>query len=113
MFRLLGQVDVIVTDSPIFLSAFYANKYPSPHVPLDFFVKYVVEQHRLLGGVNYFLNRTKPYNPMGRNQTEDESDQFSKELKYLMDLHDVKYFELNGDVNAITTIGNDYLYGRK
>jgi hypothetical protein len=104
VFRLLDQVEVLVTDSPIFLSAYYMWKYPNPKIASTEFTNFVVAQARSIGGLNYFINRVKPYNTAGRNQTEIESDEMNKEIKYLLKLHDFKYKELDGNQNAVDTI---------
>jgi hypothetical protein len=109
MFRLIGQVEAIVTDSPVFLSAFYMWKYPNDIVDAETFMPYVIDQAKMLGGYNYFLNRTKDYNPKGRNQTAEESDQFSKEMKYLLQLHDIPYTEMDGNADAVDQIVRDTL----
>lgn len=105
IFRVLDQTAVVVTDSPIFLSAFYTWKYPNPKVASQLLIEYIVAQARLTGGINYFIKRTKSYNPSGRNQTEVESDHIANELEYFLQLHNISYKELNGDANAV-----DFIY---
>jgi hypothetical protein len=62
--RLLGKVDVIVTDSPILLSIYYDQK-RTPY--LDMLVE---SQFRQLDSLNFFIERTKQYNQSGRFQDE-------------------------------------------
>ena len=62
MSRCAGQVDVIVTDSPLFLSPFY-NKDPEIDEPLKQLVHVISERY---DNLNYFLRRVKKYNPVGR-----------------------------------------------
>jgi hypothetical protein len=47
--------------------------------------------------INFFVNRVKPYNPKGRNQTADESDALSSEIKNLYQQLNISYTEINGD----------------
>lgn len=70
MSRCTGQVDVIITDSPLFLGPFY-NKDPEIDEPLKQLARVITERY---DNLNYFLRRVKKYNPVGRLQSEEESD---------------------------------------
>lgn len=49
----------------------------------------------------------KPYNPIGRNQSEEESDRISHEImNYLDELH-FTYTRVPGDENAAKIIATD------
>jgi hypothetical protein len=39
--------------------------------------------------VCYFLNRVKPYNPNGRNQTEEESDAMSNDIFTMLEKYHI------------------------
>ena len=80
--RLLGQVEVIVTDSLLLLSVFYGRKYAN--YPESFY-QGIIDIVSELNSINYLLTRVKKYNPMGRNQTEQESDEIAKELFQLLE----------------------------
>jgi hypothetical protein len=112
--EMLGnQVDVIITDCPLLLSRFYGMKYASDRYPQSFF-DFVGDQAAIVGGLNFFLNRVKTYNPSGRNQTEAESDEVGRELKAMLDVMAVPYIELDGDEDAaqkITAYIMDHLHG--
>lgn len=106
MERLIGQVDVLVTDSPLLLSIYYGRKYADyPEV----FYQYVGEQFKSMGGMNYNIRRVKPYNPKGRNQTEDESRLVAHELNALLTEFKVTAEELDGDEMAAPHIARDIL----
>jgi hypothetical protein len=62
MSRCADKVDVIVTDSPLFLSPFY-NKDPEIDAPLKQLVYTISNRY---DNLNYFLRRVKKYNPVGR-----------------------------------------------
>ena len=64
IWRVFGKVDVIVTDSPYLMGLAYAQN-ASEH-----FKNLIVEEHRKHNSINVFLQRVKPYNPIGRNQDE-------------------------------------------
>lgn len=92
--RCAGQVDVIVTDSPLFLSPFY-NKDPEIDGPLKQLAHVISERY---DNLNYFLKRVKKYNPVGRLQTEAESDQYGVRIKEMLKAYDVPFTEINGDL---------------
>lgn len=66
MNRLIGKVDVIITDSPIELGALYTD---SPLLKELCYSEGSKWDRRL----DFFVNRVKPYNPSGRNQTLEEA----------------------------------------
>lgn len=105
---LRGQVDVIVTDSPLLLSYFYGKKYCQDAYP-DSFYQFVAEQAQRMPAMNFYLNRTKAYNPIGRNQTEAESDEIADELLDMLKTLDVDYQVLDGDINAGQNIADAVL----
>lgn len=65
--RLLGQVQVIITDSPIMLTPVYdGEKRKSLEV-------LVAEEHSKMWTYNAFLKRKKPFNAKGRNHDLEQS----------------------------------------
>jgi len=66
--RCKDKVEVIVTDSPLPLSMYYNC------ILMPSFDEMVMDVFYTYKNVNFLLQRTKPYNPAGRFQTEDESD---------------------------------------
>ena len=83
--RCNGKVDVIITDSPLPLSIYYKNR----PCYTENFDGCVLDIFNSFNSVNYFLNRVKPYNPSGRFQTEEESDQVSIGVKSLLDKYNI------------------------
>lgn len=108
MERLFGQVDVIITDSPIILSRYYAKKYMADAYHPSF-LDFVTEQSKRMGGLAYYLKRVKPYSPIGRNQTESESDQLGNELKDMLDEIGYEYKMIDGDEQAPALIAKEVL----
>lgn len=91
--RCRDEVDVIITDSPLPLGLIY-NQNPA----LDYhFTEVVMNVLNTYENINFFINRVKPYNPKGRNQTETESDQISIEIKDMYNRLGISYTEINGD----------------
>lgn len=77
LFRLQGKVEYIITDRPLLLSIFYNDKYGNKS---ENFRNMVLEEINKFENIDIFLNRTKPYVSKGRNQTEEESKEFAKEM---------------------------------
>lgn len=91
--RCRDDVDVIVTDSPLPLTIIYTKdeKIKEPLTQL------VMAIYNSYDNINFFINRTKPYNPKGRNQTAEESDALSVEIKDLYQRLNIPYTEITGD----------------
>lgn len=103
--RLQNKVDVVITDSPILLSSFY-NKDEVLGKELDALVTKVFNTY---DSYNVFINRVKPYNPIGRFQTESESDELASDmLRFLAD-HGVACRHYSGSVNGYDALANDVL----
>lgn len=83
MERLIGKVDVLITDSPILLSALYGRAYAGDKYD-DHFYSFIVNHFKKMGGINYLIKRVKPYNPIGRNQTEAESNEIAWNLELML-----------------------------
>lgn len=90
--RLIGKVNVIVTDSPLLLSLIYNQSEPR-----DEFDKYVLSVFRKYYNMNFFLNRTKVYHTAGRNQTKEESDAISVDIIGVLDHCDIPYECVDGN----------------
>lgn len=113
LYRLIGKVDVIVTDSPIALSPFY-NKDKDIDAELK---ALALKLSSKFSNLNYFINRANKYSPIGRLETEEESNQKVVGLKRMLDEYGIKHKDIdstlaNADIvvqNVIETLkkGND------
>ena len=107
--RLEGEVDVIVTDSPLLLGVMY-NKDSRLG---EEFNRVVARVSKSIGDVqlDYFVKRVKPYNPRGRLQTEEESDEISAKIKALLDAERGagKWREIPGDTEGYDSVVRDVL----
>ena len=83
--KLLGKVDVVITDSPILLSLAYATD------ETEEFERLVVAEFKRYNSLNVFLVRHKTYNPAGRCQTEDQAKEKDNIIKDLLDANGVVY----------------------
>lgn len=91
--RCRDDVDVIITDSPLPLTIVYTQ---DEHIvkPLTDLVMAIFNSY---DNINFFINRVKPYNPKGRNQTATESDTLSLKIKELYSKLEIPYTEIDGD----------------
>ena len=103
--RCVGKVDVVITDSPLFLSPFY-NKDPDIDEPLKELVSKIVAKY---DNLNYFLRRVKKYNPVGRLQTEAESNEYGIRIKDMMRAAGIKFREIDGDLMSADIVVQDVI----
>jgi hypothetical protein len=99
--RLIGQVEVVITDSPILLALIY-GKHESHE-----FRSLVTEVHNRHNTLNIFLNRVKPYEPKGRLQDEKEAKVIDNEVWDLLNQLSVPFREYEaapGNVKALADL---------
>lgn len=107
LFRVDGKVDVIITDRPIILSVFYNNKYGDQS---EEFQNLVIHEHNKYDNMNFYINRKKPYNPNGRNQTEVESNEFGLEILCMLeDMIGMEYKVIDGDLSGVEFVVNEII----
>ena len=102
-----GNVDVIITDCPLIIQAYYTDKYKFPYA--DELRQLVLKLYSLENNINYFVNRDKPYNPDGRFQTEADSDSISDNLKEYLDNLGIEYKEINGNITDYDSVVADII----
>lgn len=99
MYPLVGQVDFIITDSPILLGSMYLPKnYPKS------FMNFVLDVFKTYKNINYFLHRAIPYVQEGRNQNKSESDKIGVELFRFLTKNEIHFIELSGCAKAADVI---------
>lgn len=87
MRRCAEDVDVIVTDCPLFLGLIYMPKdFPIPSLRTA-----IREAYNMYDNTDVFLVRNKPYNPKGRFQTEEQAKALDVEIKGMLDSQQVPY----------------------
>lgn len=102
-----GNVDIIITDCPLIIQAYYTDKYKFPYA--DELRQLVLKLYSLENNINYFVNRDKPYNPDGRFQTEADSDSISGNLKEYLDNLNIEYKEINGNITDYDSVVADII----
>lgn len=100
--RLLGKVDVVVTDSPIAIGAMYTAEKPYQDVC-------IYEAKKYKNTYNLFLNRFKPYNQNGRNQTEEEAKEIDRKIKAFLTDNNLEFKEINGTEEGYNAIVKDII----
>lgn len=96
--RLRGQVDFVITDSPLILSAIYQKGSLYDYWWMAAAAK---GAFKLYDNITFFIERTKDYDPRGRNQTEYEAQTIDLDvMKFLHEeaIHPVH--PVKGDVDA-------------
>ena len=103
--RLLGHgIDWVITDSPIPIGLVYANlsEYGAsfPNLVMEVFSQYT--------NYNFLLARNWVYNPIGRNQkNEDEARVFDEKVKSLLDAWQVDFEVITAGEIAVDYVMNN------
>ena len=105
MARCADKVDIIITDSPLPLSILY-NK---DKRLTENFNKSVMDVFNSYDNVNYLLTRTKPYNPFGRKQTEEESNALEEPIEKLLFDKGIEYKSVAGEESGYNKIIDEVL----
>ncbi len=104
---LKGQVDVVITDSPLILCCLYGRmnggRYP------ESFYQSIVDISNGMKTMDYYLNRVNPYNPVGRGQDEAQSNKVGEDLIDLLDSLKIDYKRLDGNEMAAAVIAQHVL----
>jgi hypothetical protein len=101
--RCRDDVEVIVTDSPLPLGLIYNN---NPALDQNF-TNVVMNVFNTYDNHNYYITRVKPYNPKGRNQTEEESDALAKPILFLLIDNNIPYTMIAGNDEGYQSIVDD------
>lgn len=98
IFRVAGQVDVMIIDSPLLFSILYGKLENGSS-----FYNLVLEEFYKYDNLNFFMNRDTTYDEVGRNQTEKQAIQIDVEIeKILIDNKiDFNNYNLNDGAESI------------
>lgn len=103
--RCADKVDVVITDSPVLLSIIYNND-PALGEAFNEMVKQV---HSSYKSYDYYLKRVKPYNPIGRFQSESGSNDLAEQILDLAAEHCQTLKIASGDIKGYDEIVDDIL----
>lgn len=88
IFRLNGQVEVVLTDSPLL----FASIYDTSQNP--YFRALVFNLFDSFHNLNFLLQREKPYMTAGRLQTEGEAIEKDRQIRNMLRSHHVPLLEI-------------------
>lgn len=98
---LYGKVDWIVTDSPVMMNLYYAQRYCPRQLAegvraatLAFYHQAELDGHQ---HKHVLLKRSKPYISEGRYQTESEAKEIDVGIKQVLDSFKLPIIEVNAD----------------
>lgn len=96
------KLDWVITDSPIPLGLVYVK----PNTLGDNFSNLVMEVFNRYDNSNFLLSRNVAYNPVGRNQNEQQALEFDIKVRNLLDTYRIDYSSIVGGEPAVDTIWN-------
>ena len=99
--RCEDKVDVIVTDAPLLISGFYNS--PSKRLGQGF-MQMLLELVDSYDNYNVVIERVRPYDKIGRFQSEYEANRMGIDILDYLDELDVKYDRIPGDVEGYNNV---------
>lgn len=103
--RLVGKVDVAVTDSPLLLSNFYVNDV----VLGDEFEELVKKVFCSFTSLNAMIKRVKEFDSTGRIHTMQQSDTLFAIMRNYLDHNGIKYQQYDGCIEGYNRLVLDTL----
>lgn len=94
--RLKDQVDYVITDSPVLLSAIYGTT--------DEVRRLAWKLHGEFETANVLVRRVKPYRAYGRGQDEEEARQLDRAISTILSADRGGVLEVDGDYSAPRSI---------
>ena len=83
--RLMGKVDVIVTDSPILLNLMYLKE------PSAEYETMVVSEYKEYNNFNFFVERGEVFEQQGRMHSLNESIKIDQQIRRFLDKNEIYY----------------------
>lgn len=94
VYRLEGQVDYCITDSPTLLSSVYKDAYSaSPYT--DALDQLVLESYERNKNINFFMERPTSYETTGRAQDLQESIRIDRQILKILFTNNIKFKQIN------------------
>jgi len=101
---LIGQVDAIITDSPILLGLLY-NKESNDDIRQTF-NELLIKLFRRNHNITFYIERQCAYNPCGRNQTEEEAKAIDMKVLEMLKQYDIPYITIKGNPEGLQNIAD-------
>lgn len=105
LMRLRNNVEYIVSDSPLALTAIYFN--PETNVCSEYLLKaLILDTANKYPNLNILLKRNPglPYSELGRNQTQQEAIEIDKQIEKFLQVNRIPYIEVLSGENSIDEI---------
>lgn len=93
--RLRGQVEWVVSDSPVILGMVYR-----PQQYFSHFDSFALEVFNSYDNLNIMIGRDFEYNPVGRNQTATEAEEVDAALMDCLTRNNVPFHRITNDPNV-------------
>jgi nicotinamide riboside kinase len=101
IYRLLGQVDVVITDSPLLLTPIYDLERRETLKQL------ALQEYRRMDNLAIVLKRRKKYHSNGRNQDEQQAKEVDNQIRTLLKDNQIPYNEIDGTKESVQHIVKD------
>lgn len=107
--RINGEVDVIITDSPLLASLYYnsAIQNPTDRLNEETLKNLILELNAKFNNIYFFVERRHKYEQQGRYQTEIESIQVAKKIRSMLDGLGINYKVLPSGEPSVDYIVNE------
>lgn len=104
--RINGEVDVIITDSPIINNIYYNSKIKDSRDKISDKIinELIFELCEKFDNYYYLIERNHAYESKGRYQTEEESNYVSKEIKLMLDELKINYLTYKSEECSVEKI---------
>ncbi len=104
--RCVHQVDVIITDTSLMNSAIYGQELPF----YDQISELAAAMFNSMDNLSFFVERLKPYNPIGRSQDEDQAKNIDGVVRTMLEYHDIRYSVIPGNVEGESRVVEKIIY---
>lgn len=108
---LYGNVDIIITDSPVMMSSFYQQHYTNQDYLLNATLSFMGHANDTHGVryLNLLLKRDKPYFSKGRYETEQQAKDIDQEIAKWFDKHSISYITIYpSDKDSLASTVDNY-----
>ena len=108
---LKNGVEVIISDSPIFLSYYYSMEMGNSEILSESIYNIISEFDKQYPCIDIVLKRSFPYVEDGRFHSEEQSVQIDNSLKYLLQSKNRQYMEIDpSQDDSIQAVFDYFLY---